>query len=367
MIQPVEAQSRSSLRVLVSLLAPFRIVLLGVFLLQLAAHGTALVQPIVASKVVEGVGQGGSLVGPVAVLGTLALIGMVLNFMGVYVHGRVGEGFVLHIRGRLARRLFGARVPKIESTSTGDILSRVGADTTLLQQTVIRSTIELLIVPFTIVIAVVLMLVIDPVLTVIVIVMLTVATVVEGWAFQRVTEQTERAQGYLGAMTGVLQRVLLAFRTVKASRTEGYEAKAFDEQARGSYRAGTRAARTEAVADTAALGSVEVTFLLVLGIGAVRVSSGAMSIGDLVAILLYVVYIQEPIGSLVTSAKPTVGGPGRRTAGGRTPPTAGRIRRDDHSFQGPLHRGRRSGHPARSGVLRIPHPGRSAGHHDRCA
>lgn len=99
-----------------------------------------------------------------------------------------------------------------------------------------------------------------------------------------------------------MQRVLLAFRTVKASRTEKHEAEAFDEEARGSYRAGVSVARTEAVADTAALGSVEVTFLLVLGIGAIRVSAGEMNIGDLVALLLYVVYIQEPVGSLVSSA-----------------------------------------------------------------
>ncbi|MFI1830822.1 ABC transporter ATP-binding protein [Streptomyces sp. NPDC020412] len=285
-----------------SLLAPFRFVLLGVFLLQLAAHGTALVQPLVASRVVEGVQEGGSLVGPVMVLGSLAAVGMVLNYAGVYVHGRVGESFVLRIRSQLARRIFGARVSKVESSSTGDVLSRVGADTTLLRQTVISSTVELLIVPFTLVIAVVLMIVIDPALAVTVVVMLAVTTVVETWAFRRVSEQTERAQGYLGAMTGVMQRALLAFRTVKASRTEKHEADAFDKEAHGSYRAGVSAARTEAVADTAALGSVEITFLLVLGVGAIRVSAGEMNIGDLVALLLYVVYIQEPVGSLVTSA-----------------------------------------------------------------
>ncbi|MGW7550275.1 ABC transporter ATP-binding protein [Streptomyces rimosus] len=297
-----EDRSRSSLRVLVSLLRPFRWVLVGVFLLQLAAHGTALIQPLVASSVVEGVRENGGLWGPVTALAVIAVVGMALNYVGVYVHGRVGQRFVLRVRNDLARRIFGARVPEVEGASTGDVLSRVGADTTLLQQTIIRSTIELLIVPFTIVITEVLMLLIDPLLAVLVIVMLTVATVVESWAFQRVTVQSEHAQNYLGAMTGVLQRVLLAFRTVKASRTEKAEAAAFGKEAEGSYRAGVKAARTEAVAETAALGSVEVTFLLVLGIGAIRVSSGALSMGDLVAILLYVVYIQEPIGSLVASA-----------------------------------------------------------------
>lgn len=118
-----EDRSRSSLRVLVSLLRPFRWVLVGVFLLQLAAHGTALIQPLVASSVVEGVRENGGLWGPVTALAVIAVVGMALNYVGVYVHGRVGQRFVLRVRNDLARRIFGARVPEVEGASTGDVLS----------------------------------------------------------------------------------------------------------------------------------------------------------------------------------------------------------------------------------------------------
>ncbi|WP_260475137.1 response regulator transcription factor, partial [Streptomyces sp. WAC 06725] len=42
------------------------------FLLQLAAHGTALIQPLVASSVVEGVRENGGLWGPVTALAVIA-------------------------------------------------------------------------------------------------------------------------------------------------------------------------------------------------------------------------------------------------------------------------------------------------------
>ncbi|GAA1288515.1 ABC transporter ATP-binding protein [Saccharothrix xinjiangensis] len=283
-------------------LAPYRGLLAVVLVLELAARAAALVQPLATREVVEGVQNSEDLITPIAVLGGVALVGLCFNYAGYRWRGRLSEQFVLGIRRAMVRRIVGAPVSRVEADSSGDLLSRVSSDTALVQQTTVKALVDLIVVPLTVVAGIVLMLTIDVFLAVMVIVVLAVATLAEGWVFQKVSEDTERAQEHVGAMLGVVQRVLLAFRTVKASRTERQEAESFDRHAESAFRAGVKAARTGALADTVAYAAVDFTFLVILGIGVIRVSTGDVGVGDLVAILLYVVYIQEPVESLTGSA-----------------------------------------------------------------
>jgi hypothetical protein len=56
--------------------------------------------------------------------------------------------------------------------------------------------------------------------------------------------------------------------------------------------------RAEAVLEMIATASVDVTFLTVLAVGGARVASGNLGIGDLVAFLLYVTFLRDPIERL---------------------------------------------------------------------
>ncbi|CAL99946.1 ATP-binding cassette subfamily C protein [Saccharopolyspora erythraea NRRL 2338] len=299
-----DAASRptSSLRTLISRLAPFRGALTVVLLLELGTRAAALIQPLAARAVVDGVAARADLMWPIAVLGAVAIIGLCLNYAGFYQRGKLSERFVLGLRKAMAGRIVGAPVSYVESRSTADLVSRVGADSTLIQQTTVKALVDLVVVPLTVVAGIVLMLTIDVFLALVVIVLLSVAGLAEAGVFRRVVVDTETAQEHVAGLTGVVQRVLLAFRTVKASRSERREAESFDRNADSAYRASVKAVRTGALADTVAYAAVDFTFLVTLAVGVVRVSTGSVGVGDLVAILLYVVYIQEPVEALTNSA-----------------------------------------------------------------
>ncbi|MFI9006160.1 ABC transporter ATP-binding protein [Actinosynnema sp. NPDC053489] len=302
MVTTAPPRRESALATLRDWLSPYRGLLAVVLVLELAARAAALIQPLATREVVEGVQNSEDLIGPIAVLGGVALVGLCFNYAGYRQRGKLSERFVLGIRRAMVRRIVGAPVARVEGDSTGDLLSRMSSDTAVVQQTTVKALVDLVVVPLTVVAGIVLMLTIDVFLAVMVIVVLAVATLAEGWVFQKVAEDTERAQEHVGSMLGVVQRVLLAFRTVKASRTERREAESFDRHAESAYRSGVRAARSGALADTVAYAAVDFTFLVILGIGVIRVSTGDVGVGDLVAILLYVVYIQEPVESLTGSA-----------------------------------------------------------------
>jgi len=106
----------------------------------------------------------------------------------------------------------------------------------------------------------------------------------------------------VGVMGAALERMLGAFRTVKASGAEQREGQRIHAAAREAWRADIRAAKWEAIAGNTAGLSIQCAFIAVLATGGARVASGAIEVGTLVAFLLYVYYLMSPIQQLVSAA-----------------------------------------------------------------
>ena len=110
----------------------------------------------------------------------------------------------------------------------------------------------------------------------------------------------ERSQAAVGGMGSVLERSLGAFRTVKASGAEDREIATVGRAARRAWRRGVDVARWTAVMEASAGLAVQASFLAVLAVGGARVASGALPVSSLIAFLLYLLLLSDPITSLVT-------------------------------------------------------------------
>ena len=119
------------------------------------------------------------------------------------------------------------------------------------------------------------------------------------FAVPRIQRATKAAQESVGVIGAELERVLGAFRTVKASGAEPRERAEMAVATQRAWDNGVEVAKWQAIAGTAAWGSVQIAFLVVLGVGGARVASGAIPIATLVAFLLYLFYLVGPIGQLV--------------------------------------------------------------------
>jgi ABC-type multidrug transport system fused ATPase/permease subunit len=285
-------QARHALR---RILRPIWRLVIGLILLDVAGEAVVLAQPMVARWVFDRLAAGGGLAGPVLVLAGLAASGLVLVGMSTYLLGRTGQRLVLGIRLDLVRKVLGASVGAVERRRVGDILSRAGSDTTLLQTTASGAVIRAVSAPIAVAGAAILMGVIDLPMLGLVAVLLIGTTLAERAAMASIGRATERAQGHLGAMSSALHQVLIAFRTVKASGTEDHERRRIRSEAEGAFRAGVRSARAEALLVLIAVASMDVTFLAVLSVGALRVAGGGLALPDLVAFLLYIMYLREPV------------------------------------------------------------------------
>ncbi|WP_433382382.1 ABC transporter ATP-binding protein [Actinoplanes sp. CA-142083] len=287
---------RVGLRALTPYLARYRGTLSIVAVLSLVAALAALLQPLLVRRVLDGVTASRPIAGPVTLLVALLLVGAALRGVRDYLLQRTAEGVVLTTRRRLARHLLLLPIAEYDRRRTGDLLSRVGADTTLLRAVVTSGLFEIVTGVVMVAGALIAMAVLDPLLLGVAVAALAVGLSVAMTASRRVRGLSEQAQARLGEMTSAVERAISAARTIRAGRAEEREAATVSEGAEQAYQAGVRLARLEATVGPAADTAIQGAFLVVLGVGGARVASGALGVGSLVAFILFLFFLAMPLG-----------------------------------------------------------------------
>ncbi|MEP6651468.1 MAG: ABC transporter ATP-binding protein, partial [Lapillicoccus sp.] len=117
----------------------------------------------------------------------------------------------------------------------------------------------------------------------------------------KINQASRRAQESVGVMGAALERMFGAFRTVKASGAEDREGQRLDAAAGEAWRASVRAAKWGAIAGNTVGLSIQVAFIAVLSVGGARVAAGSITIGTLVAFLLYVFFLIAPVNQLASA------------------------------------------------------------------
>ncbi|MFJ2112533.1 MULTISPECIES: ABC transporter ATP-binding protein [unclassified Streptomyces] len=275
-----------------------RIVALGALLSLLGAVG-GLAQPLAAKELVDRLGGNGSITGILLLLTGLVVLGTAIEAAGSYLLERTAESVVLAARRTLIGRLLRLRLPEVERTQPGDLMSRITSDTTLLRAVTTQSIVSAGTGSLAFLATIVLMGLMDAVLLGVTLVVIVVIGGAVALVMPRIAEATKRSQESVGRMSAVLERVFGAFRTVKASGAEERETAVVEAAAREAWRSGVKAAKWRTIAGSSVGLAVQVSFLAVLGVGGARVASGAISVSTLVAFLLFLFYLIDPVSKLV--------------------------------------------------------------------
>jgi ABC-type multidrug transport system fused ATPase/permease subunit len=293
------ARRQPAWRLLLAQISPHRWTLVGGGVLGFLGGLAMLAQPMVAKLVVDSLGERRSLVGPVALLTGLTIGGALLSAAGTYLLGRAAESVVLSARHGLISQLLRLRVGALDHLKPGDLLSRVTSDTTLLRSVSTYGLVHSINAAFLLVGSIVLMATLDPVLLLVTLAVLAVNGLAVLLVVPRIRRATERSQVAVGRMGSVLERDLGAFRTVKAHGVEEGEIATVGKAAHQAWRRGVEVAGWTALMEASAGLAVQASFLAVLAVGGVRVVSGALPVSSLIAFLLYLFLLSDPISSLV--------------------------------------------------------------------
>lgn len=286
------------LSLLVSYARPhLRILLVGV-LLGLFATAVTLATPMAAKWVLDGLGTDRGLAGPVTILVALLLVGTLAGFVQSVLLGRLAEHIVLDARRSLIHRFFRARLEQIQRFKTGELVTRVTSDTVLLREAATSSIVQLINGAVSLVGTIVLMTLLDLPLLATTLLALLIIGVMFGVLVPQIGKADKQAQDAIGGLGSTLEGGMRALRTVKSSRAEDREINRVTGKAEESAHYSIRSVWYSSLIWTVAGGGMQLAIIVILGLGAWRVSSGELAVSTLVAFLMYAFNIVDPITSL---------------------------------------------------------------------
>jgi ABC-type multidrug transport system fused ATPase/permease subunit len=267
-------------------------------MLSLAGSALGLGQPVVVKQVIDSAGAGPLIWKSILLLIALFAGQAVVRAFARYVLERTSEGIVLGIRLNLIHHLLRLEMPIYDKYRVGDLISRASTDSTVVRRLVAEGFAEAVTGCIGIVATVSLMIWLDWFLFLIVAALITVGAFLISRVLGGIRAASLRSQQSGGDMASDLERALSAIRTVRASGSEERETERIGNRARSAYVASVRMAKLAAAAAPASDLAVNGSFLVVLLIGGVRVANGTTSVAQLVAFLLYMLYLAAPVASV---------------------------------------------------------------------
>ncbi|MFD6446112.1 ABC transporter ATP-binding protein [Promicromonospora sp. NPDC060204] len=296
-----ERSTRDKIRALWAYARPHKAVLVVALVLGAVGTATELATPLVTKAVLDGLETSASLATPITILAVLLVAGTVVGLVQGIMLGTLAERIILAARTGLVRHLLHARVPEVTARQPGELVTRVTSDTLLIREATTSSVVNFVNGVIGLVGAIVLMAYLDVVLLGVTVAVLVLAGISVVALMPRLSRAQQEAQEHVGALGGRLEGVIRALRTVKSARAESRETGRVSAHAEASARSGIRAVKLENVSWTITGVAVNLAVMLLLGVGAWRVSTEAITVSTLVAFLLYVFQLMMPVMLLTMS------------------------------------------------------------------
>jgi ATP-binding cassette subfamily B protein len=264
--------------------------------LSVLGAAISLAQPLVVGMVINAVQTGANLGPLIFILVGVILGSAVLGGFMYYVLAKAGEGVVFSARQKLANRLLKLPIHEYDLRRTGDLVSRVGSDTTLLRAVLTQGLVDAVGGILIFVGSLVAMAIIDPILLGLTLIMVVIAIASIAVTARQVRSATTKAQQRVGDMSAAVERALSAVRTIRAARAEKRESRMIADDAKEALKQGVKIAKINAMITPIAGLAMNGAFIVVLGVGGYRVATGATTVASLVTFILLMFQMIRPLG-----------------------------------------------------------------------
>jgi ATP-binding cassette subfamily B protein len=305
---------RATFRQLLPFLFEHKRTLVVVAVLSVIGAATSLVQPLLVGQVIEAVQSGGTLGILVWLLVGFVIVSSIISGFQHYLLQRTGTAVVYSSRRQLIARILHLPTSEFDARRTGDLVSRVGTDTTLLYAVLTQGLADAVGNAVLFVGALIAMLVIDPLLLLLIVIVIGISVVVVVALSGRIRTASTAQQEKVGELASGVERAVGSIRTIRASGAAERETASVSNLASEAYGIGVRIAKISSLVVPVAGIALQLSLLVVLGVGGFRVAAGAISIASLIAFIMFLFLLVMPLATTfgaITSVNQALGALGR--------------------------------------------------------
>ncbi len=289
-----------ALRGLMPFMRPYSGLLILALMALVLTASVSLILPLAVRRVVDGFNSGDAALLDQYFLAALAIAGLLALGTGLryYLVTRLGERVVADIRRALFDRVLGMSPAFFERIMTGEVLSRITTDTTLILS-VIGSSVSIALRNLLMLVGGLVMLMLTSGkltgLVLLIVPAIVVPIIVLGRRLRRLSREN---QDWIASSSGSASEALSSVQTVQAFTHEGQTRAAFAEVTEKSFTSAQSRIRTRAVMTVIVIFLTFAGIVGVLWIGARDVRQGAMTVGELIQFVIYAVMVAGAVGAL---------------------------------------------------------------------
>ncbi|WP_347548877.1 ABC transporter ATP-binding protein [Pseudalkalibacillus hwajinpoensis] len=236
--------------------------------------------------------------GVIALLITAFIVQAIFSGLSMYLLLYIGETVVARLRERLMSKVLSLQVAYFDSNRVGDTTSRIVNDTGVIKDLVSNHLINLLTSTLSIVGSIGILLYLDWKLTAILLAVVPVMMIGIRFIGKRMYKVSKGLQEETAKFTATITQVLSEVRLVKFSMAENVEEEKGRHGIKNVFSYSMKEAKIYALLMPLMTLLLMGVLVIIVGYGGVRVSTGELSAGELVAFLLYLFQIIIPFSSM---------------------------------------------------------------------
>ncbi|WP_274650759.1 ABC transporter ATP-binding protein [Paenibacillus humicola] len=293
---------------------PPRALMAIALVMSVVSTAAALVIPMATKNLVDGFSISRLSFGQIAGIAGILIAQAAASMASIYMLNRIGQQIVAGLRDRLWRKLLVLPVGYYDNHRTGETISRMTNDTGVVKALIAEHLTGFLTGIISVCGSVALLLYMDWRMTAVMLGVIPIAALFLVPLARQMYRISKGLQDETASFTAVLTQVLSEIRLVKASNAEAREYESGNLGITRLFRFGLREAKVQAMIAPLMFLIMMMLLVVIVGYGGMRVSSGALSAGELVAFILYLIQIVMPmtqITNFFTQFQKAVGATGR--------------------------------------------------------
>lgn len=279
---------------------PPKLILIVAMILTLIQTTAGLIVPLMTKGLIDGLTMSALNKSVIFLLLGAFVIQAIASGISIYMLNYAGQRVVATLRTKLWNKVLSLPMPYFDRNRTGDTMSRITNDTSQIMTLIADYLVSFVSNIVAVVGGVALLFYLDWVMSLIILSLVPLTLLILLPVGRKMYKISKKQQDEMAGLTSVLSQVISEIRLVKAYGTEKQEAEAGHSRIGKMFAFGLQEARILALIGPLFTFVMTAVLVVILGVGGMRVASGMLSPGELVAFILLLFQVIMPMGQFTT-------------------------------------------------------------------